>query len=175
MSSSVSPASATAAEAGVDGQRQRVDHEPAPDRRPPDAAEHGAVLEALAGHGERGIGRSGAATRSTGSRAPVGSNSGSHTSSSLLETDGDLLADADVGGGAPDDVRRQLHPGVLGQCDVGDDVRRREVGQPTVGVDGEARRPCPVRTLGAGLADRLRQYGQIGIGGCTSSPQSAHF
>ena len=35
-------------EAGVDGQRQRVDHQPAPDRRSTDAREHRAVLEAVA-------------------------------------------------------------------------------------------------------------------------------
>ena len=41
-------------EAGVDGERERVDHEPPADRRPTDAAEDGPVLEALVA--ERGAG-----------------------------------------------------------------------------------------------------------------------
>ena len=37
-------------EAGVDGQRQRVDHQAAPERRATDAREHGAVFEAISAH-----------------------------------------------------------------------------------------------------------------------------
>ena len=43
-------------EAGVDGQREGIDHEPPPDLRPPDAAEDGAMLEALAAERRAGDG-----------------------------------------------------------------------------------------------------------------------
>ncbi len=55
----------------------------------------------------------------------------------LEEPDRDLLPDLHVGRLAIDDVRREVDPGVLGQCDVGDHVRRIEVRQPAVSVDRE--------------------------------------
>ena len=61
--------------------------------------------------GGRGVRRTGAGTRSTGSIAPVGSKSGTQTSSCWLEADGHLLADAHVGRLAADDVRRQVDRG----------------------------------------------------------------
>ncbi len=50
----------------------------------------------------------------------------------LLETDSHLLTDLHVGGLAADDVCRQVHAGVLGQGDVGDDVGRVEIGKPAM-------------------------------------------
>ena len=43
-----------------------------------------------------------------------------------------------VGGIAIDDVRREVDPGVLGQRNIGDHVRRIEVRQPAVGIHREA-------------------------------------
>ena len=51
MSSIVSPASAIAGQAGVDGQRERVDHQPPAEGGAADAAEDGLVLEALVAEG----------------------------------------------------------------------------------------------------------------------------
>ena len=64
------PASATALEAGVDGQRQRVDHEASTQGRAADPRQDGPVLEPVGA--ERGAGGEGARDRRPGSgrRAP---------------------------------------------------------------------------------------------------------
>ena len=171
MSSSVSPASATAGEARVDGQREGIDHEPPPDRRPPDAAEDGSVLEALVGRAAGGGRDARSGRRGRPGRRPGRLEQGQPDVLVLLEADGDLLADADVGGVAPDDVRRQVHPGVLGQRHVGDDVGRIEVGKPAVRVHGEAddrarpdtggrlRRPAPA--VGADRHGRMDELAAV--------------
>ena len=53
----------------------------------------------------------------------------------LLEADRDLLADVDVVGFAPHDVRRETYGRVLGERDVGDHIRRLEVREPLPRVD----------------------------------------
>ena len=158
-------------EAGVDGQREGIDHEPPPDLRPPDAAEDGAMLEALAAEGRAGDGTlrwRDAVDRVDGSGRL---EQGQPDVLVLLEEDGDLLADADVRGVAPDEVRRQVHPGVLGQRDVGDDVGRIEVRMPAVGVHREAddraparhrrrlRRPAPA--VGADRHGRMDEFAAV--------------
>jgi hypothetical protein len=124
-------------QAGVDGQRQRIHHQPAPDRRPADPGQHRPVLEPVA------------ARRRTGSRAPglahqVGGVGLARRLEQRqpdvvgrLEPDHDLLADLDLVGIAPDDVGREVDGRVLGEGHVGDDVRPLEAGQPPVAVDGE--------------------------------------
>ena len=61
----------------------------------------------------------------------------------LEELDGDLLPDLHVGRLAINDVRREVDPRILGQRDVGNDVRRIEVRQPAVGVDREPNDGAP--------------------------------
>ena len=135
-------------EAGVDGQREGVDHEAPAELGPADPAEDGAVLEALradrwprrpahrGGHPVDGIDRAGGLEE----RQP--------DVLALLEAHGHLLADAHVGRLAADDVGGQVDRGILGQGDVGDHVGRVEVGQPAVLVDGEPDDRGPPRDLG---------------------------
>ncbi len=125
-------------EAGVHGQRERIDHEAPAEGGATDAAEHGPVLEAL-------VAQRGAGERAHRLRHPV---DGVHRSRQLEqgqphvllleEPDGDLLADLDLRRLAADDVRREVDARVLGQCDVGDHVGRFEVRVPLVGIDREA-------------------------------------
>jgi hypothetical protein len=151
-------------QAGVDGQRQRIHHQPAPDRRPADPGQHRPVLEPVA------------ARRRTGGRAPglahqVGGVGLARRLEQRqpdvvgrLEPDHDLLANVDLVGVAPDDVGREVDGRVLGERHVGDDVRGLEAGQPPVAVDGErhdgaAARHCRglPRAAAAGGAHRHRR------------------
>ncbi len=158
-------------EARVDGQRERIDHEPPSDLRSPDAAEDGSMLEALAAErraGDGTLGRGDAVDRVDG---PGRLEQGQPDVLVLLEADGDLLADADLRGVAADEVRRQVHPGVLGQRHVGDDVGRIEVRKPAVRVHREAddraatrhrrrlRRPAPA--VGADRHGRMDELAAV--------------
>ena len=135
MSPMVSPASAIAFEAGVDGQRKRVDHEPPAEGGATDAAEDGPVLEALVAQGRAGERPYRFGDTVDRIHRPRQPEQGEPHVLLLEELDRDLLADLHLGRLAADDVRRQVHAWVLGQRDVGDHVRRFEVGQPTMGVD----------------------------------------
>ena len=70
-------------EARVDRERQRVDHQPPAERRATDARQHGrGARTGRRSSGGRGVGTVGLGDRVVGRRSsPVGSNSGSHTSS----------------------------------------------------------------------------------------------
>ena len=85
MSSRVRPASATAARQAstVSDSGSTISRRPMADRPTPLSTDWCSKRSSRAGG--RGTGRVGSGTRSTGSTAPVGSNSGSHTSSTLLE------------------------------------------------------------------------------------------
>ena len=119
-------------QAGIDRQRERVDHEPPADGRAPHAAEHGPVLEAIGVQrrpGHRSLRRSDRIgdVRSTGRLEEWQPHV-----LALLEADHDLLPDVHVagitahdGGGEPD--RR-----VLGDGHDGDDVGRVEGGMPAM-------------------------------------------
>ena len=123
MSSSVSPASAiasrlasTASESGSTMSRRPNVERPMP-LRTARCSKRSSLT------GARGSGRTGSSTRSTGSTDPVSSKSGSHTSSCCSKRTVTSWPICDVGRLAADDVRRQVDAGVLGQRDVGDDVR----------------------------------------------------
>ena len=103
---------------------------------------------------------------------PVGSNSGIHTSSYLLEADLHLHADVHVVGLAPDDVRGEVDRRVVGEGDVGDDVGRVELRQPLLMVDREPdHRARPL--IGAGRVPVAATRGQTGAGGCTRASHSS--
>ena len=149
-------------EAGVDGEGERVHHEPPAHARSARCRRaRRRCSKRSSPSGGRGVGRTGSGTRSTGSVAPVGSNSGNQTSSCCSKRTCHLLADVDVVELAADDVRREVDARVLGERHVGDHVGRLEAGQPLVVVDGEADDGGPPRHLGrrgraaaAGRADR---------------------
>ena len=156
MSSSVSPASAiasrqasTASDRGSTMRRRPILDRPMPLRTARCSKRSGLS-------GGRGIGRTGSATRSTGSSDPVGSNSGSQTSSCCSKRTTTSWPIRDVGRVAADDVGRQVHAGVLGQRDVGDDVRRLEVGEPRWALTVKPT-TVPRPETAVGLADLLRQ------------------
>ena len=123
--------------------------------------------------GERGTGRSGGTTRSTGSRDPVGSNSGSHTSSCCSKRTATSW---------PMRTSEGSHPTMfVVRCTRASSASATLATTYGGSKSGSQRWEFTVKPTtvprpdtGAGLADRLRQYGQIGTGGCTSSPQSAH-
>ena len=136
------------------------------------------MLEALVAEGGAGSGRSGSATRSTGSSSPVSSKRGSQTSSCCSNRTATSWPISTSDGLAADDVRRQVDAGVFGQRDVGDDVGRVEVRQPAVGVDREADDGAPTRdrrsawTTGSGSRGRwARADGPARRSRC--SPESA--
>ena len=171
MSSMVSPASAIASRLAstASASGSTISRRPKVERPMPLRTARCSKRSSL--RGARGSGRTGSATRSTGSTDPVSSKRGSHTSSCCRNGDRDLLADLHLGRLAADDVRRQVHAGVLGQRDVGDDVGRVEVGQPAVGVDrgaddgaaarhrGRLRRPAPA--VGADGHRRMHQLAAV--------------
>ena len=172
-------------QAGVDGQRERIDHEAAAEPGATDAAEDGPVLEALVAEGGAGEWPHRFLDAVDGVDLARQLEQGKPHVLLLLEPDRDLLADRDVGRLAADDVRRQVDAGVLGQRDVGDDVGRVEAREPPVGVDGEADdgaaarhrgrlgRPAPaVRADGhrrvhqlAAVVTALHPQGAVGTGG----------
>ena len=124
--------------------------------------------------GERGTGRTGSGTRSTGSTAPVSSNSGSHTSSCCSKRTATSWPIATSAGSHPTMLVVRCTRGSSASATLAIDVGRVEVGQPAVGVDGEADDRAAARhrrRLGrTGCGSR----GRSGTGGWTSSPQSAH-
>ena len=158
------------AEAGVDGQRQRVDHQPPPEGRSADAREHGPVLEAVVARAAgRGAGRVGLGdrvdrigarrwARRAGSTRRRPARSGPATCWPMCTSSGSH----------PMMLVVSRTDRVLGQRHDGDHVGRLEAGQPLVLVDGEADRPWRGPTPGSASEARLRQAGQIGTGGCTN-------
>jgi hypothetical protein len=123
-------------QAGVDGEGQRVDHQPAPDRRPAGAGQHRPVLEPVVADRRSGRRTRRLAHPVDGVRLARRFEQREPHVIVLLEADDDLLADVDRVGVAPDDVGREVHRGVLSERDVGDHVGRLEPRQPLVVVDG---------------------------------------
>ena len=122
-------------EARVDGQRERIDHEPPADRRTADARQHRPMLEAIVGDG-RSRGRAlrfGHQFRRVGGTGRFEQRK-PHVFAGF-EADDHLLADANVVRVAADDVGGEVHRRVLGEGDDRDRVRRLEVGQPLVAID----------------------------------------
>ena len=133
MSARVRPASRDRLHARVDGERERIHHQPASDRRATDAGEHDPVLEPFAAGG-RPHGRAlrlGDPLRAVG---PAGRLEQRNPDVLLLlEAHGHFLADVDLVGVAADDVRREPDRRVLGERHDRDRVRRRERRQPLDG------------------------------------------
>ena len=124
MSSTVRPASSTAARIGVERELEAGPVDLAPDRGLADAGDDDAALEAVGAHQRRA--RDGHEARDG---EPAGSG---------LEADVDLHADGDVLGRAPAEPAHDAHAGVVGELDEDDRVRHLEVGHPALVVDGEA-------------------------------------
>ena len=137
MSSSVRPASSTAARQASIGERQRVAHQPPAHRRAADAREHRLVLEPVGR--QRHVRRR---QRGLADQVAVVELAGRGEQREpdvlvLLEADRHLLADAHRLGVAVDDVGGEAHRRVLGQRHVGDHVGRVEAREPLVVVDRE--------------------------------------
>ncbi len=160
-------------EAGVDGEGEGIDHEPAPEPRPADPAEDGAVLVARRGEGERGTGRTGSGTRSTGSTDPVSSKRGSHTSSRCSKRTATSWPMATSPGSHPTMLVVRRTRGSSASATLAITYGGSKAGshrwaltvKPTI---------VPRPDTAVGFQDRLRHEGQRGTGGCTSSPHSAH-
>ena len=156
-------------QAGVDGQRERVDHQPPAEGGAADAAEDGPVLEALVAerragerpHRLRRPGRPGrpspSARRAAATRPPAAGTGPRPPGRSRPRS-----------GSQPTMFVVRWTRGSSAERDVGDDVGRIEVRQPAVGVDREAddraaarhrgrlRRPAPaVRADGHRRMDQL--------------------
>ena len=166
-------------QAGVDGQPQRVDHQPAPHARLPDPSQHDPFLKLRgrspgAGGADVTVGRDGEGlVRPLG----VGLEQRDVDVAGLLEQHPDGHPDAHVGGRAADDVGSQPDPVVLLERHHRDDVGRREVRQPLLVVDGE---PGHHRAAGdggqrhpvaaAGPAARQRR---VGVGAAVGAARDA--
>ena len=126
MSSRVETGVGDRGQAGVDGERQRVDHQPPSERRASDAREHrlGARTARRSIGAPAASGSCGSPTRSGASGPPVGSNSGSHTSSCCSNRTTTSWPMCTSLGIAPDDVRGEPDAGVLLERDDGDHVGR---------------------------------------------------
>ena len=141
MSSMVSPASAIAASqaATVSDSGATINRRPISDMPIPVSATLSSNFSGVSIGRTYSPKRSGAISstgkRSESRRPSTGRNSGSQTSSMLLEDDLDLLAEFQLVGIAVDDVGGQPHPGVLGDGDLRDDVGRRQPGQAESFVD----------------------------------------
>ena len=155
-------------EAGVDGERQRIAHQPAADVGSADPRDDRLVLVAVVGerepHGrpcrfDDPVDRIGLAGQLE-QRDP-------HVPSSIMVACSNSTrtsrAELHLVGLAVDDVRREVDRRVVGERDVGDHVRRGEVGQPLLVVDrqsddrGEPRHhPRRRRRTATRRADRRR-------------------
>ena len=139
MSSSVSPASATAARhaSTVNDSGSTMSRRPSAERPTPESTARcskrsvltGAARRRAFGLGDQLVGRVGRAGRFEQRQPHV---------LVRLEPNRHLLADVDVVRVAADDVRREVHRRVVGERDHRDRVRRLEAGQPLVLVDREA-------------------------------------
>ena len=164
----------------VDGEGQRIAHQTAPDLRTSDTGEHHAVLEARAARGRprRRALRFGDAVDRVG--LPGRREEREPHVVVLLEAHRHDLADRDVLRFAVDDVRGEVHRGVLGERDVRDHVGRLEPGKPLVTVDrvaddgGAARHlgRCP-RAAAARGADGHRWVHELAAVGAALDAQSA--
>jgi hypothetical protein len=127
-------------QARVDGQRDRVDHEPAPHARLADAGQRDPVL-VLPGrsHGTQcGADVTGLGQRARSVGFGVRFEQREIDVFLLLEAHPDAHPDVHLVRLAADDVRRQARAVVLGERDHGHDIGRRERGQPRLVVDAEA-------------------------------------
>ena len=173
MSSGVRPASAMAARQASTVKRERIRHEAPADARPPDATEDRPVLEALVaqrwarrraaparGRGRRGRSRRWA--RRAGSRRLRPARSGPSPPARCARPTGShptMLVVRCTRASSASATLATTYGGSKAGCH-----RCAFTVKPTI---------VPRPDTATGLADRLRQYGQIGTGGCTSSPQSS--
>ena len=124
MSSTVRPASSTAARIASSGELEARAVELATDRGLPDTGDDGAPFEAVVGH------RLSASTATKlGMAKPPGPGS---------KPDVDLHVDGRVFRRAPAQPADDAEAGMIGELDEDDRVRHLEVGHPPLVVDGEA-------------------------------------
>ncbi len=137
MSSRLEPGVGHRGQAGVHRQRQgsRISRRPIAERPMPESTDR--CSNRSADRGARGVGRWGSGTRSVGSSRPVGSNSGSQTSSCCSKRTWTSWPMWTSSGSQPTTLVVRWTRRVLGQGHVGDRVRRFEVREPLVLVDGE--------------------------------------
>ncbi len=152
-------------QAGVDGQRERIHHQPAAEGRPSHAGEHRTVLEPIGAQGRSGprafrlghgiAGRPPARRREEGEPDVV----------VVLEPDTHLLPDGHLGGIAADDRGGEPDPGVLGQRHHGERVGRHEGRVPLVVVHRAADDRAPTgdrrRLPGPAPAHRADGHGRV--------------
>ena len=138
MSSSVSPASATAARhaSTVNDSGSTMSRRPSAERPTPESTARCSNRSLLTG--ARGAGRSGSATSSSdASDAPVGSNNGNHTSSCGSNRTVTSWPMCTSSGSQPTTFVVRCTVGSSASATIGDRVRRLEAGQPLVLVDRE--------------------------------------
>ena len=145
-------------EAGVDGQREGVDHQPPSESGSPHAGEDGVMLESTVTRRPARGGEPGRLDRIAGGGFPGRLEHGQPDIVDVLEADDHLESDADVAGIAPDDIGGQAHGRVLGERHHRDGVGRGEVGGPLVLVDG-------VPDHGGPTGDRRGCRGMAATGG----------
>ena len=151
-------------QAGVDRERQRVDHEPTSHGRPPGAADHGAVLEAVTVQ-RRPRQRSRGCAERVGDVGPTARREERQPHVlDVLEADLDVLPDVHLGGVTAHDGRGEPDRRVLGHGHDGDGIGRIEGGMPAMLVHREPDDRAPARDdrrlpLGAAAvrADRDRR------------------
>jgi hypothetical protein len=152
--------------AGVDGEAERVDHQPAAHAGLPDTGQGYLLLElprrsARAGGADVAVGRDG---EGLARPAGIGLEERDVDVGGLLEQHPDGHPDAHVAGRAVDDVGGEPYAVVFLERHDRDDVGRREVRQPLLVVDGESRHHGAARDRGhrhavtaAGPAARQRR------------------
>ncbi len=174
MSSKVRPASATAASQAsmVSDSGGTISRRPIRDAPMPVIAEWSSNFSAVSigrtylPKSVGGISSSGSAVGASG-RSDGREHRQPHVGD-LLEHHLDGLAELEVVGVGVDDVGGQPDPRVLGDGDLGDHVRRGQVGEAEPVVDGEAASVAFPDTS-RGPRSVLRQYRQIGAGGWISA------
>ena len=183
MSSSVSPASATAARhastASANG--STISRRPIAERPTPESTTRCSKRSLVTGG--RVTGRAGSLTAVDGVGGAGRLEQWEPHVFVLLEPHLHFLADVHLVRVAADDVRREVHRRVLGERDVRDRVRRLEAGQPLVLIHRDARRRCRARTRpsaptsGCGTPGRSGPAGGSACGtrcnpGCVSWPSA---
>ena len=156
--------------AGLDGERQRIAHQPPPDLRHADARDRHLVLELLGRHHRPGV-----PDRLVlgGQRPRLGIAGGPEQREPhvvlLLEHDLHPHPDMHVARVAPHDVRRQPDPVVLVERHDRDDVRRDHLGEPLVGFTVHPTTVARPDTSTISMSVEW-QYGQTGVGGRSNAP-----
>ena len=132
-------------EACVDGQRERVHQQPATECGPADAGQHRAVFEPVLADGPARLGTLGLGDGVTGGQPTGRCEEREPHILVVLEPDGHLLADGDVGRITVHDHGGEPDPGVFFQSHDGDGVGRLERRMPLVVVHRKADDRAPAR------------------------------